>query len=75
VLKYPDLGFIGLMILAMTILGKSAGYLLPRIVTGSHGRLSAAVFTIVSMTLLVAGSYYLAKFMAWVIFRLFHPKP
>jgi hypothetical protein len=71
VLKYPDGGFILLMIFAMAILGQLAGLVLPHIISGGPGgRLSSIIDTVIFACAFVAGSYYLAKLMAWVLFRL-----
>jgi hypothetical protein len=74
-LKYPDTGFLLLMILAMAVIGRLAAFILPYIVTEPHGTTFSLVGTAILGTIFIAGSYYLAKLMAWVIFRLRPPQP
>ena len=75
VLKYPDSGFLFLMVLAMGIEGLGLGFILPTIFSGPHGRIFSAAVTLIFGIAFVTGAVYIAKGMAWVLFRLLPPRP
>jgi hypothetical protein len=74
VLKYPDGGFIWLLILAMTAEGWAFGHILPYVATGPHNIASSIVFTLIFIAVVLTVAYYLAKGMTWLLYKLFPPQ-
>jgi hypothetical protein len=74
VLKYPDGGFLFLMVFAMGAEGWVLGFILPRIFSDPHGILFSLVSALVFVVAIVIGAYYIAEGVAWLLARLFRPQ-
>jgi hypothetical protein len=74
-LKYPDGGFLLLMVFAMSAEGWLIGtFIGPAFTTkfGTFEILPSLAITAVMMTIMIAGAYYMAKAAAWILYRVFH---